>query len=199
MALEAAAVRSPLAQASLLETRKLIAEATQTSKQDTGINSLDKREVNGTHVLFSSNIYDRGFNFGKFPPTPNGETSSTNKLSSGEPPNAGEPLPSAQTHESRSMLNSQTAGEVLSPTSDGTRSSRYCLLSPLQLQDPIVPFPTDQQVVQLEPNGIIKYERYPLPNEETMEVVKSEKSSTSALTKKKKWVCGRLVEADEQD
>ncbi|KAJ4953393.1 hypothetical protein NE237_030225 [Protea cynaroides] len=231
MALEAAAVRSPLAQASLLETRKLIAEATQSIKDieaghvesqesancyfsddlnglvndsvnlatDSGINSLDKREVNGTHVLFSSNIYDRGFNFGKFPPTPNCEISATNKLSSGEPPNTGEPLPSAQTHESRSMLNSETAGEVLSPTSDRTRSSRYCLLSPLQLQDPIVPFPTDQPVVLLEPNGIIKYERYPLPNEETMEVVKSEKSSTSALTKRKKWVCGRLVEADEQD
>ncbi|XP_043719933.1 uncharacterized protein LOC122667634 isoform X2 [Telopea speciosissima] len=230
MALEVAAARSPLAQASVLETRKLIAEATKSLEDieagqvasresancyssadlnglvndfvnlstENGINPLDKREVNGTHV-FSSNIYNRGFNFGEFSPTSIGETSSTNVLNSEEPPSSGEPLPSTQSHETRSMLNSLIGGEVLSPTSNGSRSSRHCLLSPLQLQNPMVPVPTDEQVVQLELNGVVKYETNPVLNGENTRVGTSEKASTSALTKKKKWVCGRLVEVDEQD
>ncbi|XP_042486555.1 uncharacterized protein LOC122066777 isoform X2 [Macadamia integrifolia] len=227
MALEVAAARSPLAQASVIETRKLIAEATKSLKDieaghvasrdsancyssadlnglvndfvnlstENGVDPLDKREANGTHVLFSSNIYDgRGFNFGKFAAIPIGETSSTNVLSSGEPPSSGEPITSTQSHETRSMLSSLIGGEVLSPTSNGNGSSRYCLESPLQLQNPMVSVPTDQQLVQIELNGVAKYGRNPLPNGGTAQVGKSEKA-----IKKKKWVCGRLVEVDEQE
>ncbi|XP_010273796.1 PREDICTED: uncharacterized protein LOC104609242 [Nelumbo nucifera] len=182
--LEVAATRSPLAQASLMETRRLIAEATrslrdiemdqvasQESKNDSysssklngfinhfekqidtenGHTPLDKREVNGSHVLSNED-----FHFSKFTP--------------------------------QDLMNVR---ETLSPVS--SRNTSFDCYKSFSLQ----PENCKEQLNprdQLEKNGVMESQRMPPYNGVETQAGDSQASS-STLTTKKKWVSGRLVE-----
>lgn len=195
-ALEVAALKSPLAQASLVETRKLIAEAIrsiesiesgQLISQETGdgasfyssgaINHLqtsqgtpnsdtllDRRLVNGSHLLSSSESDYKDFYFDKF--------TLQNALKDREP------LPVAESAEDSGSLRGSLSSS-LQPNNLIEESSR-----------------TDFQVGQSKINGSIRYNLASNIEEDgTLQAKEGESSMTSA-TKTKKWVCGRLVEVE---
>ncbi|XP_058078811.1 uncharacterized protein LOC131227113 [Magnolia sinica] len=193
-ALEVAAMKSPLARASLMETRKLIAEATRsiesietgqfTSSNSQKINSFNsngsanhfheerdteiseliphKREVNGTHLISSSNNNHKDFNLDKY----------ALKLLNGS-----ESLPAIQSAEG--------IHDYFPPQSHPDSAEK-------QLGK------TDQLVDPPELNGAGKCEIMPCEGELTGVVSAREaENSSSDTASKKKWVCGRLVDVAE--
>jgi hypothetical protein len=171
-ALEVAATKSPIAQASLMETRKLIAEAIQSIESiETGqitshengsypsvaTNNLisqvekdasaDRREVNGIPIVPSK---DEDFNFSKF-----------------------------TLHES---LNNEE--ELLPSSFSGSGSSPFSFHGIM-----------DQRMDhsdRIEPNGNGDCQKDPLPNGAKVQSLKEETPS-KLVTVTKKWVRGRLV------
>ena len=167
-ALEVAATKSPIAQASLMETRKLIAEAIQsiesietgqiTSHENGSYPSVapnnlisqvekdasaDRREVNGIPIMPSK---DEDFNFSKF-----------------------------TLHES---LNNEE--ELLPSSFSGSGSSPFSFHSIMDHSD------------RIEPNGNGDCQKDPLPNGAKVQSLKEETPS-KLVTVTKKWVRGRLV------
>lgn len=173
-ALEVAAMKSPIARASLLETRELIAEAIQsiesietgqiTSHENGGYPSVasnelisqvqkDTRiEVNGTPILPSK---DEDFNLSKF-----------------------------TLHD---FLNNE---EKLLPTSFSGSGS-----SPFSFENIMKQSSSRNLPDQPEANGNSDCGKDPLPNGAHIQSLKEETPESVTVTKK--WVCGRLIEVAE--
>ncbi|KAE7998966.1 hypothetical protein FH972_003455 [Carpinus fangiana] len=173
-ALEVAAMKSPIARASLMETRELIAEAIQsiesietgqiTSHENSGYPSTASNElisqvqedtgieVNGTSIGPSK---DEDFNLSKF-----------------------------TLHD---FLNNE---EKLLPTSFGGPDS-----SPFSFENIMKQSGSRNLTDQPEPNGISDCGKDPLPNGSHVQSLKEETPESVAVTKK--WVCGRLIDVAE--
>ncbi|KAJ0982291.1 hypothetical protein J5N97_010546 [Dioscorea zingiberensis] len=200
-ALEIAALKSPLAQASLLETRKLIAEATksiqsiecgtmilQDKTDDTSISPggllnhfqfnpgisnsntfSGELVVNGNSVKISSETGDEGSSIGKL--------NSQNEQRDIDPPKCriGGAEPSSVVEPEFASHHEQT---------DNVRKH----LDPADLQADIFKL-----------NGSTSYNNQtPDSNEKTtLSMSSGESLLISSTTKTKKWVCGRLVEVEE--
>ncbi|KAJ6711834.1 NUMOD3 MOTIF FAMILY PROTEIN EXPRESSED [Salix purpurea] len=183
--LEAAAVRSPIARASLIEARKLIAEAIQSIESvDTGYNI--------------SNEIDR---------LPDPSLAPTEQISEVE-----KEINSGNGGLGQAALRQVNGTKILETSKDedlnfsnlafhdilnGEKELRHLgssayalpLLSAASLADHSS---LGKQPGQAEPNGSLKPEKINLPNGSTVQFVKEETSSKPDTTKK--WVRGRLVE-----
>ena len=176
-ALEVAAKTSPLAQASLIETRNLIAQAIQ-SLQSTGNDAgretgeeiedrsqTSQTEVNGTQALASSDCDMMDLGFGKF---------NLQDLLDGED----EIIPtSSDDHDlvnGKEQLNQTGSSDNGLPTLELDRMTEHSGIR--------------KQLGQLEPNGCINGVESKRRKEET-------RPNRSNITKK--WVCGKLVEVAE--
>ncbi|XP_020241796.1 uncharacterized protein LOC109820124 isoform X1 [Asparagus officinalis] len=188
-ALEVAALKSPLAQASLIETRKLIAEATrsiesiesgQLTSHDSGDEASFTPDATVNHFQSSHESLNRetvlderivdGLHLEKSCETRYDSSNQRNykgdaggRLTLQNAPEAGNPLTS-------------TSREEFNNVQDDSGVK-------------------DLQVNQPHINGSIKYIK-PLPERERTSKSKEGKGTRSA-SKTKKWVCGRLVEVDE--
>lgn len=173
-ALEVAAVKSPIARASLMETRELIAEAIQsiesietgqiTSHENGGYPSATSNElisqdqedtrieVNGTSIRPSE---DEDFNLSKFT--------------------------------LQDFLNNE---EKLLPTSFGGPGS-----SPFSFENIMKQSGSRNLPDQPEPNENSNCGKDPLPNGAHVQSLEEETPESVAVTKK--WVCGRLIEVAE--
>ncbi|CAK7356435.1 unnamed protein product [Dovyalis caffra] len=191
-ALEAAAMKSPIARASLIEARNLIAEAIQSiefvDNEDSVSNDMMSNE-NGRHPSLAPselrevekeiNAADRGWDQVELRQV-NGtkilETSKDEDLN----------FSNLAFHD---VLNGE---KELLPLS----SSAYGLPSP-SMESLVNHSSTGKQPNQVEPNGSLKSEKINLPNGSRVPHVKEETHSKSVTTKK--WVRGRLVEGTERD
>ncbi|XP_077236513.1 muscle M-line assembly protein isoform X2 [Tasmannia lanceolata] len=197
-ALEVAAMKSPLARASLLETRKLIAEATRSIQgiengqfdtrssstrldsnglekhfNEEGLDTInayqipDKRQVNGTHLLSSSNSNYEDFDFKKF---------ALHNLFNSK--------------EEDSLPVSQSAERI-----SGEEIHSYALPD-LQVghSEEAVSLVVDPSQLKLAP----EYKEMPRKGEKdsSIPLVGKTESSSAATATKKKWVCGRLVDVE---
>ncbi|KAM7480669.1 hypothetical protein LguiA_028882 [Lonicera macranthoides] len=176
-ALEVAAKMSPLAQASLIETRKLIAQAIQSlqsTRNDAGRETEEEiedrsqtsqTEVNGTRALASSDCDMMDLGFGKF---------NLQDLLDGED----EIIPTSS--DDHDLVNGK---EELNQTGSSDNG-----LSTFELDCTIEHSSIRKQLAQLEPNGCINGVESKRKKEET-------RPNRSNITKK--WVCGKLVEVAE--
>ncbi|KAF7134739.1 hypothetical protein RHSIM_Rhsim08G0245400 [Rhododendron simsii] len=195
-ALEAAAMTSPVAQASLIETRKLIAEAIQslqsiekgqihsneTDVQNPSVASADlvnhmekesSGKINGTQALESRESDIKDFGFGKF---------NFQYLLNGDD----EVLPTTGCD----LLNGK---EELYRT--GSSDSGW---SPSELNSVLKQSGITEQLSQLEPNGKNSLQKeVPLGGAELKP--DEEVKPPSSITVNKKWVRGKLVEVEEVD
>lgn len=177
-ALEVAAKKSPIAHASLIESRKLIAEAVQSimsiekgeeGSQNDGSNSLDmedktmtgteimEKDVNGAQSLESSDTNIRGFDF---------DTSEWQDLLADR-----ENVP-ASTFNSYNLVNGRENGGTL-VLDDTIKLSSF-----------------------KEPDGVLDDENHSLINGSKSETM-VEESELKSPTMTKKWVRGRLVDVTE--
>ncbi|OMO70524.1 Intron-encoded nuclease 2 [Corchorus capsularis] len=182
-ALEVAAMKSPVARASLLETRKLISEAIQsiesieggqvmsdedgaepvskveniTLSEISGLNQAEQKQVNGNQILSLSN---EQFNL----------------------PDFMRPR----------IVNGVDHDEELTSLSSNNYS-----LSTLNFESLINKSDLSKQVDPLEINGVIKHEKSPLLNGTKVQLMDDAvPSKPVAVTKK--WVRGKLVEVSEE-
>lgn len=188
--LEAAAVRSPIARASLIEARKLIAEAIQSIESvDTGYS------VSNDSI---SNEIDRH---------PDPSLAPTKQISEVEKEiNAGNgglgQVALRQVNGTKILETSKDEdlnfcnlafNDILNGEKElhhlGT--SAYGLPS-LSMASPVDHLSSRKQPDQVEPNGSLKSEKINLPNGSRVQYVKEETPSKPDTTKK--WVRGRLVE-----
>ncbi|KAI8544775.1 hypothetical protein RHMOL_Rhmol08G0321200 [Rhododendron molle] len=195
-ALEAAAMTSPVAQASLIETRKLIAEAIQslqsiekgqihsneTDVQNPSVASADlvnhmEKEsigkINGTQALESRESDIKDFGFGKF---------NFQYLLNGDD----EVLPTTGCD----LLNGK---EELYRT--GSSDSGW---SPSELNSVLKQSGITEQLSQLEPNGKNSLQKE-VPSGGAELKPEKEVKPPSSITVTKKWVRGKLVEVEEVD
>jgi hypothetical protein len=185
-ALEAAAMKSPIARASLTEARKLIAEAIQS------IESVDRG--NGVSSDSISNVNDR------YP-----SLALTELVSEDKEINAGNG--SMDQVELR-----QVNGTMIMETSkdEDLNFSNLAFHDLLNGQGELLPLSSSayslpsltidhsssgKQPDQVEPNGSLTSEKINLPNGSRVQYVEEETPSKSVATKK--WVHGRLVEGTE--
>ncbi|WCJ39289.1 hypothetical protein M5689_020287 [Euphorbia peplus] len=183
-ALEFAATKSPIARASLVETRKLIAEAIELLEStDSG----DITSKNDSDPLASSEHV--------------GEVESGIELSNGSAtqtalkgPNGSKILASNQDEDlnftNLSLLNGENG--LLTSSYNG-----YSLPAAIHLES-LIEHSSSSKEDQLQLNGSVTPESSPLPNGSDIRVVKDESDSKS-VTSTKKWVRGRLVEVTEGD
>ncbi|KAJ4844093.1 hypothetical protein Tsubulata_027526 [Turnera subulata] len=182
-ALEVAARRNPNAQASLVETRKLLAEAIQLIESiDTGLDVADKSVERSTvmppgHV--SPNGKEGDIGNGRLERVDFKEASGTSVLASG-----------------KDLVGNLTLHEIRNsgqPELLRTTSSRYGF-SPITLEHS----GSSNQLSQLELNWKAKYEENPQPNGTKLQVVEGEMPPKSVVATKK-WVRGRLVDVSGGD
>lgn len=195
-ALEAAAMTSPVALASLIETRKLIAEAIQSLQSiDKGqihsnetdaenpsvasaelVNHMEKEsigKINGTQALESRESDIKDFGFGKF---------NFQYLLNGND----EVLPTTGCD----LLNGK---EELYRT--GSSDSGW---SPSELNSVLKQSGITEQLSQLEPNGKNSLQKE-VPSGGAELKPDKEVKPPSSITVTKKWVRGKLVEVEEVD
>ncbi|RWW88966.1 hypothetical protein BHE74_00002133 [Ensete ventricosum] len=181
-ALELAALTNPVAQASLLETRKLIAEATWSIK------NIERGQLTsqGTRdQTFSDSV--RPINHLKNSPGnlsgqkwPTKLVNGTHLLSS-----------SISYHRDLDFVN-------LSPSTEETSGSDSFLHDEFLMRKSVM---TDNQTVFSKVGGSIRYKILKSEEEESdiSEMKNNGTSGSSLLLKKKNWVRGRLVEVEEDD
>ncbi|KDP40621.1 hypothetical protein JCGZ_24620 [Jatropha curcas] len=186
-ALEVAATKSPLARASLMETRNLIAEAIQSIESiDTGHITSSKNEIDASLApaeLAGQVEEERDTGNGRSSQAELKQVNGTKVLASSKD----EDLNFINLHD---ILNSEN--ELLSTSSGG-----YSLPS-INLESLIEQSDTPKQICRLEPNGNLNPEMKPLPNGSKVELAKGN-SSFKSVTSTKKWVRGRLIEVTEGD
>lgn len=187
-ALEVAAVKSPIARASLIETRKLIAEATQT------IESIETGEItsNNENDGFPSAISAELVSQGK-KETEEAENGAVDLLEHVRV-NGNQTLACGKDEDfnfaSFTMPGKMNGEEILCANSNG-----YSLQT-LNLESLMMQSDSATHVGYLEPNGTSGYEKNPQPNGSEVKNMEVEKlSKTETVTKK--WVRGRLVEVTE--
>jgi len=195
-------LKSPLAQASLIETRKLIAEATRSIESiesgqlsshecgdeasitsDAPVNHFQSsHESNNRETVLDERISNGSLLISSdqisynFSDQRKYEGFDVEKFTLQNAPKAGEPLPSLRSRED------EVVHGYPSPS-----------LEPYNVREDSGE--KDLQGDQPKINGSIKYKN-PLPEREgTSESKKGE--GTKCATKTKKWVCGRLVEVDD--
>lgn len=188
-ALEVAALKSPLARASLLETRMLIAEATRSIEsiessqmlpQDTGDEPLGTSGASVNHVQTNVEL-------------PQSDTDSDDYTVSEE-----------------QKVNGSTIFHSDDESGDEEFDyDRLTLQNALELQKPsstsVVPnyvredsIKEDLQIGQSSINGSVEHESFSLEKEEEgSRTSKGGERSLTSATKTKKWVCGRLVEVED--
>ncbi|KAJ0074746.1 hypothetical protein Patl1_33870 [Pistacia atlantica] len=185
-ALEVAAMKSPIAQASLMETRKLIAEAVQSiesiemgqvtsNNENGGYSSVDSAEV-------VSEVKEEI-------ETQKGVLSQAEHIKV----NGTQPLPSKDEafNFGSFTMPDKLNGEELLP-----RNSNGYSLQTLNLETLIRKPDSAKQLGHLEPNGNAKFEKNPQPNGARVHSMEEETASKpDSVTKK--WVRGRLVEVTE--
>ncbi|KAK9102816.1 hypothetical protein Sjap_020070 [Stephania japonica] len=172
-ALEVAALKSPLARASLLETRKLIAEASR---------SLEVAEV-GQNMKSRHTSYEAEVK--------NGDSISDRKV------NGNGACVSLSSEESIAFDFDQRAMQILLNETEHNQVS-----SPSQPANLINGMEDSRKLGANQVATAIKYKRAPFVNGESsrqLPTVNAEASSGPAAIKVKKWVCGRLVEVVESD
>ncbi|KAF8379351.1 hypothetical protein HHK36_028785 [Tetracentron sinense] len=200
-ALEVVATKSPLARASLIETKKLIAEATRSIEAiETGqVTALDTK--NGTYPSFEPigliNQFDKETDTqnGDLNQADNRELNGFHVLPSGNNNSEDFDFGKPSLHV---LLN---CGEEPLPCTSSGETSYGSYVSPPLLPDSLVKQadPADHQVVQLELNEAIAYERTPQPNGAKTDAKKTEMFYNSSTLNKKKWISGRLVDVEEED
>ncbi|XP_022714553.1 uncharacterized protein LOC111274189, partial [Durio zibethinus] len=190
-ALEVAAVKSPVARASLIETRRLIAEAIQsiesigrgqvTSDENGGYNSVDSAEpitVNQVEKKMQSE---------------NGSLSQADKKEVN-----GNQILSLSKNEEFNFPNFMLPRIVNGDSNELTSSSlNNYSLSTLNFESLIKRSDSSKQLNQLETNGIIKHEENPIPNGTKVQL-KDDYMPSKAVAITKKWIRGRLVEVIEE-
>jgi hypothetical protein len=173
-ALEVAAMKSPIARASLMETRELIAEAIQS------IESIETGQI-----TFHEN--------GSYPSAASNELISQVQEDTGIEVNGTSIGPSKDEEFNLSkftlhdFLNNE---EKLLPTSFGGPDS-----SPFSFENIMKQSGSRNLTDQPEPNGISDCGKDPLPNGAHVQSLKEETPESVAVTKK--WVCGRLIDVAE--
>ncbi|XP_031252513.1 uncharacterized protein LOC116110442 [Pistacia vera] len=185
-ALEVAAMKSPIAKASLMETRKLIAEAVQSiesiemgqvtsNNENGGYSSVDSAEV-------VSEVKEEI-------ETQKGVLSQAEHIKV----NGTQPLPSKdEAFDFGSFtMPDKLNGEELLP-----RNSNGYSLQTLNLESLIRKPDSAKQLGHLEPNGNAKFEKNPQPNGARVHSMEEETASKPESVTKK-WVRGRLVEVTE--
>ncbi|XVF27159.1 hypothetical protein REPUB_Repub14bG0082600 [Reevesia pubescens] len=189
-ALEVAALKSPVARASLIETRKLIAEAIQsiesieggqvTSDENGGYISVDSVEpvIQVEKIMQSENS---GLNQADQKEVNGNQFLSLSKNEDFNFPNFMFPR----------IVNCDRDEELTSP------SSNNYSLSTLNFESLIKKSDSSKQLNQLETNGIIKHEKNPLPNGTKVQL-KDNDLPSKAVAITKKWVRGKLVEVTEE-
>ncbi|XWS19985.1 hypothetical protein CRYUN_Cryun31cG0062800 [Craigia yunnanensis] len=189
-ALEVAAVKSPVARASLIETKKLIAEAIQsiesierkqvTSDENGGYLSVDSAEPVG-QVQKKMQSVNNGLSQAYQKEVNGNLILSLSKNEEFNFPNFMFPR----------IVNGDSDEELTSPN-----SNNYSL-STLNFESLIKKSDSFKQLNQLETNGIIKHEKNPLPNGTKVQL-KDDDIPSKAVAVTKKWVRGRLVEVTEE-
>ncbi|XWS18756.1 hypothetical protein CRYUN_Cryun32bG0072200 [Craigia yunnanensis] len=191
-ALEVAAVKSPVARASLIETRKLIAEAIQS------IESIERGQVtsdeNGGYISVDSAEPIIVSQVEKKMQSENGSLSQADK----KEVNGNQILSLSENGEFNfpdfmflRIVNGDSDEELASP------NSINCSLSTLNFESLVRKSGSSKQLDQLETNGILKDEKNPLPNG-TKVKLKDNDVPSKAVAVTKKWVRGRLVEVTEE-
>ena len=190
-ALEVAAVKSPVARASLIETRKLIAEAIQS------IESIERGQVtsdeNGGYISVDSAEPITLSQVEKKMQSENGSLSQADKKEVN-----GNQILSSKNEEFN--FPKFMFPRIVNGDSDEERtssSSNNYSLSTLNFESLIKKSDSSKQLDQLETNGIIKDEKNPLPNGTKVKLTDDDVPS-KAVAVTKKWVSGRLVEVTEE-
>ncbi|KAA8540197.1 hypothetical protein F0562_024240 [Nyssa sinensis] len=171
-ALEVAAMRSPLAQASLIETRKLIAEAIQ-SIESIEIIQVDS-DGNDRHPSLASN----------------GVVNHVEKEKDTEIKGLSQP--------EQREINGTQAPESSNSIKDFNFDSSDHGFPRSDLDSMIEQSSLKKQVDQLELNGNNRHEKMPRPNGTKFQSGKEE-TPPNSISITKKWVRGRLVEVAEGD
>lgn len=187
-ALEVAAVKSPIARASLIETRKLIAEATQS------IESIETGQItsnngnDGFPSVVSAELVSQGEK--ETEEKENGDVDLLEQVRV----NGNQTLARGKDEDfnfaSFTMPGKPNGEEILRTNSNGY-SLQMLNLESLMVQSDY----SATHLGYLEPNGA-EYEKNPQPNGSEVENTKVEKLSKPE-TVTKKWVRGRLVEVTE--
>ncbi|KAJ6715022.1 NUMOD3 MOTIF FAMILY PROTEIN EXPRESSED [Salix viminalis] len=183
--LEAAAVRSPIARASLIEARKLIAEAIQSIESvDTGYsisNEIDRHPDPSLAPTKQISEVEKEINSGNrgLGQAALGQVNGTKILETSKDEDLN--FSNLAFHD---ILNGEKELRHL-----GSSAYALPLLSAASLADHSS---SGKQPGQVEPNGSLKSEKINLPNGSRVQFVKEETSSKPDTTKK--WVRGRLVE-----
>ncbi|XP_007024787.2 PREDICTED: uncharacterized protein LOC18596322 [Theobroma cacao] len=190
-ALEVAAVKSPVARASLIETRKLIAEAIQsiesiergqvTSDENGGYISVDSAEpVSQVEKKTQIESENSGLSQAEQKEVNGKQNLSLSKNEEFNFPN----------FMFQRIVNGDN-DELTSP------SSNNYSLSTLNFESLIKKSDSSKHVDLLETNGIIKHERNPLPNGIKVKLKDGDVPS-KPVTVTRKWVRGKLVEVTEE-
>ncbi|XP_022723711.1 uncharacterized protein LOC111280506 isoform X2 [Durio zibethinus] len=190
-ALEVAAMKSPVARSSLIETRKLIAEAIQS------IESIERGQVtsdeNGGYISVDSAEPIKVSQVQKKMQSEKGGLSQADKKEVN-----GNQILSLRKNEEFNfpnfmfpMIVNGEGDELTSP------SSNNYSLSTTNFESLIKKSNSSKQLDQLVTNGIIKDEKNPLPNG-TKVKLKDDYVPSKAVAVTKKWVRGRLVEVTEE-
>eukprot|EP00262_Sarcandra_glabra_P000823 TRINITY_DN1088_c0_g1_i1.p1 TRINITY_DN1088_c0_g1~~TRINITY_DN1088_c0_g1_i1.p1 ORF type:complete len:440 (-),score=90.11 TRINITY_DN1088_c0_g1_i1:246-1565(-) len=200
-ALEVAAMKSPLARASLLETRKLIAEATRSIESiEMGQSaSLDSQKA---ETSSNSNEPINHFNEGA-------DTANADPILYTSEPNGTQLLPLSNRDYEDFDFDKFTLQSILNGT-DPLQTSQSEKMHfaegildyvPSSLHPDVMVEQSDttpSQVIPPDVNGTTKYEKAASEGE-NIQVAKAiiAKCSPAATIAKKKWVCGRLVEVKD--
>ncbi|XVE88541.1 hypothetical protein DITRI_Ditri19aG0077500 [Diplodiscus trichospermus] len=190
-ALEVAALKSPVARASLIETRKLIAEAIQS------IESIERGQLtsdeNGGYISVESAGSITVSQVEKKMQSESGSSSRADKKEVDR-----KQILSLSKNEEFNFSNfmfprmvNGDSDEELSP------SSNNYSLSTLDFGSLIKKSHSSEQLDQLETNGVIKYEKNHLPNGTSVKL-KDLNVPSKAVAVTKKWIRGRLVEVTEE-
>ncbi|KAJ6839601.1 uncharacterized protein M6B38_314370 [Iris pallida] len=204
-ALEVAALKSPLARASLLETRMLIAEATrsiesiessQMLSQDSGDEPLGTSGASVNHVQTNIEL-------------PQIDTDSDEHTVSEEQKVNGSTIfhsddDGVDEEFDYDRLTLQNALELQEPSSTKVSGEGFELV-PGNPSTSVVPnyvredpIKKDLQIGQSSINGSVEHESFSLEKEEEgSRTSKGGGRSLTSATKTKKWVCGRLVEVED--
>ncbi|XVF87000.1 hypothetical protein PTKIN_Ptkin18bG0085500 [Pterospermum kingtungense] len=189
-ALEVAAVKSPVARASLIETRKLIAEAIESIKSIEG-GQVTSDESGGYISVDSAEPVS---------PVEKNMQSENNGMSEADQKEVnGNQIISLSKNEEFNFA-SFMLPRIVNGDRDEERTSpnsHNYSLSTLNLESLIKKSDSPKQLNQLETNGIIKHEKNPLPNGTKVQLMRDDLPS-KAVSVTKKWVRGRLVEVSEE-
>ncbi|XP_039122442.1 uncharacterized protein LOC120258995 [Dioscorea cayenensis subsp. rotundata] len=187
-ALEIAALKSPLAQASLLETRKLIAEATKSiqSIENGKMILLEKAEDVSISAggLVNNSQLSSGLS--------NNDDFSVEHVVNGNP---------IKMSNGRFIVGSQSERSDGDPRKYEIENAEYSSIAKPQFSSHDVQkfHSADLLANAFKLNGSMRYENLTSDSDEetASDVNSGETISASATTKTKKWVCGRLVEVEE--